>query len=84
LGSRLRAALKQLDVDSNGKVCFIEFLLFKYKKSLQQLFEEKPGNFAALIAALEEAIQLFEEVEAKKAEEMETIASLQVIADAGG
>lgn len=60
------AALKEIDLDSNSKVSFIEYLLFNYKKTLTQLFEEKPGNLADLIAKLEAAIDLHEEVQERR------------------
>lgn len=53
-------------MDSNSKVSFIEYLLFNYKKTLTQLFEEKPGNLADLIAKLEAAIDLHEEVQERR------------------
>jgi hypothetical protein len=59
--------LKAIDLDTNGKVAFIEYALFKYKKTLEQLFADKPENFAALIAKLEEAIALNEEVKKRRA-----------------
>ena len=33
-------ALKEIDLDFNKKVSFIEYCLWKYKKTLEQLFEE--------------------------------------------
>ena len=30
----MRDALREIDVDANGKICFIEYCLFKYKKTL--------------------------------------------------
>lgn len=35
-----RIALKEIDLDFNKKVSFIEYCLWKYSKSLEQLFEE--------------------------------------------
>ena len=52
----LRDALRLVDLDANGKVSFIEYCLFKYKKTLRDLFEAKKGDNAALRKILEAAI----------------------------
>jgi hypothetical protein len=41
--------LKMIDLDRNNRVSLIEYLLFRYKKTVTELFAEKPGNFAALL-----------------------------------
>lgn len=53
-------ALREIDVDKNNKVCFIEYCMFKYEKTLEQLFAEKPKSSAELLRQLEEAIALHE------------------------
>eukprot|EP00039_Didymoeca_costata_P018915 m.335497 g.335497 ORF g.335497 m.335497 type:complete len:265 (-) comp17611_c0_seq1:73-867(-) len=62
----LRDALREIDVDKNNKVCFIEYCMFKYGKTLKQLFAPKPQGNAKLLQQLEEAIALHEEVMAKR------------------
>ena len=55
-----RDELRAIDLDSNNKVAFIEFLLFTYKKTTTQLFTAKPSDH--LIAKLEEAIRQYKAV----------------------
>ena len=50
----MRGDLKEIDLDFNRKVAFIEYLLFKYKKTLKELFSAKPN--AAALAKLEKAV----------------------------
>merc|ERR1712000_494970 len=56
----MREELAGIDIDFNRRVAFIEYLLFKYKKSLKDLFTAKPN--AALLAKLERAIQQYKAV----------------------
>lgn len=62
----LRDALAAIDLDKNNKVSFIEYALFKYKKTLRELFEDKPGNIQALLDKLEEAIAHYQKVLAER------------------
>eukprot|EP00035_Acanthoeca_spectabilis_P020151 m.431366 g.431366 ORF g.431366 m.431366 type:complete len:261 (-) comp17293_c0_seq1:846-1628(-) len=79
----LRDALREIDIDLNMKVSFIEYCMYKYKKTLAQLFEEKPKNLAHLLKALDEAIELHQELlRAKKAEE-EKMDELRSLAETG-
>ena len=55
-------ALRAIDLDMNKKVSFIEYCLYKYKKTIRQLFEEKTGDIAALLKKLEEAIEAHQKV----------------------
>lgn len=57
--------------------------MFKYNKTLAQLFEEKPKNLAALLAALEEAIALHQEIVAARKAEEKKMQELKELADAG-
>jgi hypothetical protein len=50
----MREELKTIDLDFNKKVAFIEYLLFRYKKTLRDLFTAKPN--AAALAKLEKAV----------------------------
>lgn len=77
----MREELQEIDVDSNHKLAFIEFLLFKYKKSVKDLFTAKPN--AALVAKLEAAIRQYKAVfEEKKAREAE-MQALEARANSG-
>lgn len=80
----LRDALKDIDLDSNSKVSFIEYCLFNYKKSLQELFEEKPGNLADLIAKLDAAIDLHEEVQERRRSDEAEMKKLEALAGGSG
>lgn len=73
----LRDALREIDVDMNNKVCFIEYCMFKYGKTLAQLFEDKPKSSAELLRQLEEAIALHEAVLAKRKEEEDKMKELE-------
>jgi len=77
-----REKLKQIDLDFNKRVSVIEYLLFKYKKTVKDLFEAKPN--AALIKQLEEAIEKYQAVFRKKKEREEKIAQLESLVAQGG
>ena len=77
----MRDDLKEIDIDSNNKVSFLEFLLFHHKKTPAQMFESRPS--AHLIAALEEAVAKYKAVFQAKKDKEDTIASLKEKAEAG-
>eukprot|EP00045_Choanoeca_perplexa_P003353 m.30002 g.30002 ORF g.30002 m.30002 type:complete len:251 (+) comp11997_c0_seq1:112-864(+) len=80
----LRDALKEIDLDSNNHVSFIEFALYKYKFSVAQLFEEKDHQIEHLLKALEEAIDLYQEtLHAKQARDAK-MAELEALSEQGG
>lgn len=60
-----------------------EYLLYKYKKTLKDLFEAKPVN-ALLLKKLEEAIEQWKNVFKVKKEREERIMELEKIVEAGG
>jgi hypothetical protein len=63
----LRSFLNELDLDKNKRLAFIEYLLYKYKKTLVQLFTPPPGGPSpAALAALDEAITTYQLVVNKK------------------
>jgi len=80
----LRDALRAIDIDMNKKMSFIEFLLWKFQKSLQDLFEEKPGNIAHLLAQLEEAISLYQKTLAEREAREQHMRDLEELAKEGG
>lgn len=79
---QFREKMRAIDLDFNKKVSVLEYLLYKYKKSLKDLFEAKPN--AHLIKMLEEAIEKYQAVFRAKKEREEKIASLEKIVAAGG
>lgn len=82
--TELRDALREIDLDKNHKVSFIEFLLWKFKKSLKEFFTEKPGDIAHLLAQLEEAIKLYQVTLAERAKREEHMKDLEKLAEQGG
>ena len=49
----LREKMKAIDLDSNNRLCFIEYALFRYEKTLEELFtaREKGAPPAELLKA---------------------------------
>lgn len=82
--TEVREKMREIDIDSNMKISFMEYCLFKYEKTLAELFAEKPNTSAALLAALDEAIALHEAVLAARKEEEDKISELTKIAGVGG
>lgn len=80
----VREKMRDIDLDSNMKISFMEYCLFKYEKTLVQLFEEKPNTSAALLKALDDAIEMHEVVLKARQEEEDKISQLKVVSEAGG
>jgi len=81
--AKLREHLKDIDVDNNHRVAFLEYALYKYNKSPQTFFDElkKPhGGGAALQKAIEEYRKILAVRELKEA----TMAELEKTAALGG
>jgi len=62
----MRDRLREIDLDMNHKVAFIEYMMFSSKKTLAELFADKPENMKALLAKLDEAIDSHNAVLAKR------------------
>eukprot|EP01119_Soliformovum_irregulare_P006855 TRINITY_DN19274_c0_g1_i1.p1 TRINITY_DN19274_c0_g1~~TRINITY_DN19274_c0_g1_i1.p1 ORF type:complete len:248 (+),score=80.25 TRINITY_DN19274_c0_g1_i1:50-793(+) len=77
-----REKMRAIDLDFNKRVSVIEYLLYKYKKTLKELFEAKPN--AALIKKLEEAIEQYRAVFRAKKEREDKIAQLEATISGGG
>jgi len=77
----LRDTLKLIDIDNNHRVAFIEYLLFKYQKTVKDLFTAKPN--AAAIKALEAAIEKHRKVFEAKQEKEQKMTDLESKAAAG-
>jgi len=77
-----REKMRQIDLDFNKRISIIEWLLFKYKKTLKQLCEAKP--VPGMTAQLEEAIAKHQAVFKAKKEKAEKIAALSAQVSAGG
>jgi len=68
--------LAEIDIDKNHKVSFLEYCLWKYKKTLANFFEEQEGDMRALLEALEVAIKLYASNAACRPEACGTIPSV--------
>lgn len=79
----VRDAMKEIDLDSNLKISFIELCLFRFKKTIAELFAPKTVD-PRLLAELNEAIALFEEVMRARQEEEDTMAALAKEAEGSG
>eukprot|EP01098_Paradermamoeba_levis_P010276 TRINITY_DN4320_c0_g1_i1.p1 TRINITY_DN4320_c0_g1~~TRINITY_DN4320_c0_g1_i1.p1 ORF type:complete len:262 (-),score=137.48 TRINITY_DN4320_c0_g1_i1:90-875(-) len=80
----LRDQIKEIDLDKNHKVAFVEYALFRYKKTLAQLFTPPAGASPEALAALEKAIEDYQKtLETRKARD-EKMAHLAEIAKQGG
>ncbi len=71
----LRQALKEIDIDNNHKVSFLEYALYKWKKNSKEFFEElaKPkggGEALAKAIAAYRAVLAAREARASKMEEL--------------
>jgi len=80
---QLRDEMKQIDLDANSRISFIEFLLWRYKKSLALLFATG-GADPALIKQLEEAIEAFEKVLEFRRDREKKMKNLEEVAAKGG
>jgi len=81
--AKLREYINQIDLDKNHNVSFIEYALWKYSKTLEELFKPS-GASPELIAALEKAIAEYQEALAIRKVREEKMEELKRIADLGG
>eukprot|EP01111_Echinosteliopsis_oligospora_P000342 TRINITY_DN1033_c0_g1_i1.p1 TRINITY_DN1033_c0_g1~~TRINITY_DN1033_c0_g1_i1.p1 ORF type:complete len:291 (-),score=127.60 TRINITY_DN1033_c0_g1_i1:251-1003(-) len=77
-----RDKMRQIDLDFNKRISVIEYLLFKYKKAVKDLFEYKPNMF--LIKQLEDAIAQHQAVFRAKKEREDKILELEAVVAKGG
>jgi len=81
--TELREYLKEIDLDKNHSVSFIEYLLWKYQKTLKLLFS--PGLVPPeVLAALDQAIADYKAVVAKRKAREDKMAELEATAALGG
>jgi len=73
--------LRTIDIDRNNRLAFIEFLLFKYRKTLKDLFTAKPNQ--ALVLKLEKAIREYKAVFEEQKQREEEMEALRRKADSG-
>ena len=60
----MRDKLREIDIDSNGMIAFLEYLLFKYDKTLEDMFTDSAdGVDPELLKALHEAMEAFKKVQ---------------------
>jgi hypothetical protein len=79
----LRDYLTEIDLDKNNNVAFIEYALWKYKKTLAELFKPS-GASPELIEALNKAIEAFQQALAIRKVREEKMAELERTAALGG
>lgn len=81
----LRDHLREIELDkSNPKISYVEYLLWKYGKNLELLFNP-PGDVSPeILAMLEKAIQEYQEVLDKRAKREARMAELEKLAQEGG
>jgi len=82
---QLRDEMKDIDIDANTRISFLEYALWKYKKTVKELLTP-PGssNDPELLKKLEEAIAAFEEVLSKRKAREQKMNELSDIAAKGG
>lgn len=81
---QLKKVLREFDVDNNGKMSFVEFALFYFKKDVDTLLTADIDGPNDLLAALRDAKQKEKELEAEKASKHQKIEELNEIVAAGG
>jgi hypothetical protein len=74
----------EIDLDFNQKVAFIEYLLWKYKKTLKELFNPPNSASPEALAALEKAIEAYQKVLAERKARADKMAELERLAAEGG
>lgn len=81
----LRDHLREIELDrSHPKISYLEYLLWRFKKTLHELFNP-PGDVSPeILALLEKAIQDYQAVLEKRAQREAKMAELARIADLGG
>jgi len=79
----LREHMNEIDLDKNHNVSFIEYLLWKFQKTLTELFKPS-GASPELIEALNKAISAHQDVVAIKRAREEKMAELERVAELGG
>ncbi|MES1913935.1 MAG: hypothetical protein MHM6MM_006078 [Cercozoa sp. M6MM] len=79
----LRDNLRTIDLDTNGRLALIEYLLFKYGKSVEDLFASS-GASAEVIAAFNKAVEEYEAVLAVRAAREKKIEQLRALVAKGG
>lgn len=82
----LREALKVIDFDRNNRVCFLEYILFQYEKTVDDLFDARDKGMPPeeLIKALEEAIAQYHAALAEGKAEVDRRAELELLAEGFG
>jgi len=75
----LRGYLSELELEKSHNVSFLEYALWKYKKTLDELFKPS-GASPELIEALNKAIALYQDVLAEKKAREEKMAELEKVA----
>ena len=82
--SEMREKMKDIDLDKNHNMAFIEYLLFTYDKTVQDLLDPTHEDDPALVAMLEKAIADYQKVLAETDDRAEKMDKLAAAAAKGG
>jgi len=68
---QLRETLRQVDLDANGKMALLEYLLFRYKKSVRACINSPQGDNAAEIQEASDKLQAVQDALAELQTQLE-------------
>lgn len=78
----MRDVIREIDQDSDGRVSLIEWLLFEFKKSVNELFSQNaPPELAAI---MKEAIDRWHAIHDKKNKKLSEVEELEALVAKGG
>eukprot|EP00055_Hartaetosiga_balthica_P005976 m.18320 g.18320 ORF g.18320 m.18320 type:complete len:239 (+) comp4947_c0_seq1:34-750(+) len=80
--SEFREKFRTIDRDQNGRISFVEYLLFKFSKSVEQLFDDRGVDDS--ISRMNKAIKLEEEFQAMKLAREKKMTELKALVQGGG
>mmetsp|Transcript_41569 Transcript_41569/g.50416 ORF Transcript_41569/g.50416 Transcript_41569/m.50416 type:complete len:255 (-) Transcript_41569:524-1288(-) len=80
----LREALNAIDLNKNGRMSFVEYLMWKYQKTLEALFSEDECANKELLAELNAAIAIYNQFGSEKSDHDKEIERLEALVEAGG
>ncbi len=84
-GSHAQTGINEIDINRNRRVSFIEYLLYRYNKTVDDLFAERDVPTAeALLEALERAIEAFQATLAQRQARDDKMKELEALAEVGG
>jgi len=82
--AEFRVELREIDIDTDRRVTFIEYCIWKYKKAVNELIVPPGEADPALLRALEEAINMYQKVVDERNAREKKIAQLRHASQQGG